>query len=423
MWMCRKDVFMQILFITHYYAPDSGAAANRLTRLATMLAQRGHEVTVLTNMPHYPKGKITEGYEGKFTVVEERDGVRVVQVWLWATPSPKITRRLISQLSFMITGSLRGLFMNRPNVIFIENQPLFTGLAGWFISKVKRRSYVMNVSDYWPEYLVVAGVVSETSLIYRIFRALTNLTQRDAFAIVALVDPLLVRIKARLGEVNNGIVIKNAVDLDKIRPPQNTDEATAFLKKFDLSPDYKWITFLGVLGNHIDLDTMLKVALSLKDREDVRFLFVGSGTQKNDLVTALKQPDYAHCYHLDWVDSADIPSFWASSYLHFWSLENNELDKLRFQAKLYEALASGTPTVIAGEGLMSDILNENHIGMTVAPYDADALTQTIAQLLDDETLYNTISQNARQYAEKNFDLTQVVDRYEAILQRAVDKGQ
>lgn len=411
---------MRILFITHYYAPDSGAAANRLTRLAMKLAQRGHEVVVLTTMPHYPKGKIADRYQGKFIIVEDRDRVRVVQVWLWATPSAKISRRLLSQISFMLTSSMRGLFIRRPDVIFVENQPIFTGLAGWFISKVKRRPYVLNVSDYWPEYLVIAGVVRETSMIYRIFRGLTNLTQRGAFAVVALLDDLLVRIEARLGQVNHGVVIKNAVDLNRIRPSQNMQEVATFLEKFGLSPDYRWITFLGVLGAHIDLATMLKVAFNLKDREDVRFLFVGSGTQKDDLVSTLKEPEYAHCHYIDWVDAEDIPDFWASTHVHFWALEHNELDKMRFQAKLYEALASGTPTVIAVEGLMSDVLKTHHIGMTVAPYDADALTHTIAQLLDDDVLYETISKNARQYAEDHFDLVQVVDRYEAVLLRAAN---
>ncbi|HEX2620003.1 MAG TPA: hypothetical protein VHL11_07645, partial [Phototrophicaceae bacterium] len=81
---------MRILLISTFFAPDSGAAAVRLTRLAKQLAQRGHSVTVLTTMPHYPYGKIADTYRGKFTISEIVDNVRIVRVWLWATPSGKI---------------------------------------------------------------------------------------------------------------------------------------------------------------------------------------------------------------------------------------------------------------------------------------------------------------------------------------------
>lgn len=406
---------MHILFVTHYFAPDSGAAANRLTRLATHLCQRGHTVTVLTTMPHYPTGVVPADYRRRWTVIEERDGVRVIHVWLWTTTRASIAYRLISQLSFMITCSLRGLFVQRPDVIFIENQPIFTGLAGWFISKVRRRAYVLNISDYWPEYLVVAGVVKETSLTYRVFRALANRTQRGAGGLVAMLDDLLTRVEARIGKVKNSRVIYNAVDLNKFHPEH---DASDFRARHNLG-EARLVTFLGVLGPHIDLDTMLAAARQFGDRygdrDDVRFLFVGAGAQKAALDAALAAPDLAHCLAIDWLDAAEIPEFWAASHVHFWALHHNELDKMRFQAKLYEALASGTPTVIGVDGLMSEVLGRTETGITVPPGDADSLARAIVRLLDDAEHHQHISQNARAYAEANFNVQTAVDAYEALL--------
>jgi colanic acid biosynthesis glycosyl transferase WcaI len=402
---------MHVLFVTHYFAPDSGAAANRLTRLAAYLAQRGHSVTVLTTLPHYPIGVVPRAYRRRWTVIEERDGVRVIHVWLWTTNRASIAYRLISQLSFMVTCSLRGLFVRRPDVLFVENQPIFTGLAGWFLSKARRRAYVLNISDYWPEYLVVAGVVTEASPTYRVFHALANLTQRDAGGLVAMLDDLLTRVEARIGKVRNSRVIYNAVDLDKFHPEH---DAADFRARHCLG-DATLVTFLGVLGPHIDINTMLAAARQFSTRADVRFLFVGAGAQKAALDSALAAPDLAHCLAIDWLDSAEIPEFWAASHVHFWALHHNELDRMRFQAKLYEALASGTPTVIGVDGLMSEIMGRTHTGITVAPGDADGLAQEIAHLLDDAQHHQRISRNARAYAEANFDLQAAVDAYEALL--------
>lgn len=406
---------MDILFITHYYEPDSGAAANRLTRLAKQLHARGHQITVLTTMPHYPQGVISDRYRRRFSIVENRDGIRVIQVWLYTSPDQRIIKRLLSQLSFMITCTIRGLFIKRPDVMFIENQPIFTSLAGWIISRLKRTPYLANISDYWPEYLVVSGVASETSLKYRIFKALANRTQRDAKGIVTLYPPLLDKVKQRIGEIEISKVIYNAVDLEQFSP--NIDDHP-FREKYKLG-NTRLITFLGILGNHIDLDTMLTVALHFKDYQNLKFLFIGTGQQKEKLKHALEDTQYSHCQWINWIDYSDVPAFWAASTITYWALDDNPLDQMRLQAKLFEALASGTPAVIAVQGLMHEILSASNAGVTVPTGDVDGMIQAIDRLLSDKDYYKTISTNARQYAETNYALQNHVDNYELVLQEIV----
>ncbi len=410
---------MKVLFITHYFAPDSGAAANRLTRLARLLAQRGHDVTVLTTLPHYPTGIVPDAYRGRLSITETIDGVHMIQVWLWTTTSKAISRRLLSQLSFMVTCILRGLFVQRPDAIFIENQPIFTGLAGWVISKLKRCGYVLNISDYWPEYLVVAGVVSERSLVYRLFRRLAILTQQSAAHIVAMWDGLVDGVHQRIDTPPPVHLIYNAVDLDRFQPQHDDNDAETFRQQYDLGQQ-RLVTFLGVLGGHIDLDTMLAVARHFGGRDDVRFLFVGTGAQQTTLTDALAQPAFAHCHYIEWIDHRQVPSFWAASHVTYWAMHDNELDKLRFQAKLYESLASGTPAVVAVEGLQSQILAESEGGITVKPYDTRALIEAIEILLSDDDRHQQMSHRARAYARDHFDPAYVTDRYEALLQAISD---
>lgn len=402
---------MKILFITHYYEPDSGAAANRLTRLAKQLQARGHQITVLTTMPHYPKGIISEEYRRRFVVTEDRDGIRVIQVWLYTSTKQQVSRRLLSQLSFMITCTLRGLFIQRHDVMLIENQPIFTALAGWIISRLKRTPYLANISDYWPEYLVVAGILQESSLMYRLFKAIANRTQRDAKAIVTLLDDLLVKVENRIGKVAIGKVINNAVDLEKFHP---TIDDQSFRSKYDLG-NTRLITFLGVLGNHIDLETMLQATAHFNTYPNVQFLFVGTGQQKERLKNALEDAQFSHCRWIDWIDYSEVPAFWSASYLTYWALHDNPLDQMRFQAKLYEAMASGTPSVIAVKGLMHETLTTTNTGLTVSPGDVNGMIQAIERLLSDEAYYQTVSTNARQYAEENFNLVDNINAYESTL--------
>ncbi|RMG87307.1 MAG: glycosyltransferase WbuB [Chloroflexi bacterium] len=406
---------MHILLVTHYFHPDSGAAAVRLTRLARLLAARGHQVTVLAPMPHYPQGRIHPRYRRRLVHVEEIDGMRVIRCWLWATPSPKISRRLLSQLSAMLMLALRGLGVPRADVALIEGQPVFTALAGWFLCRLKRVPYVVNVSDFWPEHLLTVGVLHERHPVYRLFRALVNRTQRDAAVITTLHPPLLESVEARLGQVADGRVIYNAVDLERFRPGLDT---AAFRQKYNLPPE-RLVTFIGTFGTHMDFEVMLDVAAHFNSREDVRFVFIGTGVQREYVQQRLQTPELSRARWIDWLEHEEMPLAWNASYLTFWAIRNHDLNRKFLQAKVYEALASGTPVAIAIEGITTQVITESGGGFTVPFGDTQGLINAITRLLDDEALREQCSRNARAYAEQHYDPQRVADAYEDALRAAV----
>ena len=213
---------MDILFVTHYYEPSGGAAATRLSDLARRLQKQGHRVTVITGMPHYPQGRIEDAYRGQIARVEMRDGVHVIYTWLWTTNSPRISRKLISQLSLMVSALLRGVSLPRPDVTFIEAQPIFTGLAGRMISRLKGAPYVLNVSDLWPDHLLSVGALQETDLIYRTARAVVDSGYRNAAAITTLSPAWTETIIGYLNHTDSARdkthTILRGVDVERFRP-------------------------------------------------------------------------------------------------------------------------------------------------------------------------------------------------------------
>ncbi len=410
---------MHILLVTSYFEPDQGAAAVRLSRLARLLQARGHQITVLTTLPNYPHGRILDGYRGKFQVVENRDGVRVIQTWLWATRSPKISRRLVSQLSFMFTAALRGLFIPRPDVVLIESQPVFTSLAGVLLSRLKRAPYVLNVSDFWPEYLLAVGALSASSPLYRIFYWLVNVTFRGARRIVTLLHSLAENIEGRIGQGEKITTIYNAVDLRRFRPGLDT---TSFRQQHGASGDEKWVSFIGTFGTHMDFETMLDVAAHFNDRQDVRFVLIGTGGQRDRVEQRLTQPDLSRVRWIGWIDHADMPLAWNASHITFWAVHDHPLYRSILQSKTYEAMACGTPVVIAVEGITADLMRRSEAGVTVPFKDKDGLIAAITRLLDDEDFHRRCSQSGRAYAEQNFDADRVAERYEAVLLDAAGQG-
>ncbi len=404
---------MHILFITTYFEPDSGAAAVRLSRLARGLLARGHTITVLTTMPHYPLGKIQDGYRHKFAVKENRDGMTVIRTWLWATSSPKISRKFISQMSFMFTALLRGLFIKRPDVIFIEGQPVFTNFAGVLLSILKRRPYLLNISDLWPQHLLSVGALTENNRVYRLALWMVKRTYARAKAIVALSPAWALTIKSLVAHPQKVSVILNGVDLDKFHP---SIDPSHFLARHHLPTDKKIITFIGTFATQYDFDTLFAVADYFTRRADLLFVFIGGGSQAEKVNTA----DLPNVVNITWVNHDDMPSAWRISALTIWAMRPAPLYEGTIPAKFFEATASGVPIVAAQTGIIAGIIHEHGLGIVVPVGDVDGMIGAIARLIDDEALLADCAMKARRYAETHFSPTRVLDSYEALLQH-VDK--
>ncbi|PJF22850.1 MAG: hypothetical protein CUN56_03905 [Phototrophicales bacterium] len=401
---------MRILLITHYFEPDGGAAAHRLTRLARLLHQHGHEITVLTTLPHYPAGQIHPDYRGRLVVKENRDGIQVIQVWLWATDSPKISRKLISQLSFMLMAGIRGIALKRPDVILIEAQPTFTSLAGVWIAALKRRAYVLNVSDLWPDHLLSVGALTETSLIYRVARRIVDFTYRHAKKIVVLSPKWGEAIARYIGQSEKIELIYNGIDLQTFHPEL---DANRFKAAHGIDPHKRIVSFIGTFATQYDMQTMFKVVDAFRQRDDVVFVFGGVGSQQAVFDAWYQTATNAH--YTGWIPTDDIPFAWAASDIAFFAMRDNPLYQGTVPAKLFEIFAMGVPIVAAIEGVTAEIIRESAGGICVACGDAPAMVKAIDNLLADDTRRAQYAHHARHYAEQHFNIERVVAAYLRVL--------
>lgn len=402
-----------LLLVTHYYAPDGGAAATRLTPLAHYCMKQGWQVTVLTTMPHYPQGVIHESYRKRWSVVETIDGVRVIRVWLWTTSSARISRKLMSQLSFMVSAMGRGLGIVRPDVVLIEAQPIFTGVAGRILATVKRAPYVLNVSDLWPDHLLSVGAVQETSFIYRLARWVVDTGYRGSKALVAMSPEWARKLAVYSNQPDKITTILRGTDLKHFHPAQSVAD---FRAKHRLG-NARIVSFIGTFATQYDFEQQLAVAERLKAREDVLFLYVGTGSQKEFVQERAKQLPNVRL--IDWVAHDEIPIVWASSTVNYWSMRPEPLYEGTIPAKLYEAFACGVPVVAAQRGESARLITESGGGLVVEPNDSDSLVEALLSVLDSEAKRAEMSQKARTYAESHFDFEQSLGRYEQLLRQVV----
>ncbi len=401
---------MNILLVTTYFEPDSGAAAVRLSRLARSLQAQGHQITVLTTLPHYPQGRIAPRYQGSWTVEQTRTGLHIIRTWLWATPSPRISRKLLSQLTYMVTALLRGWRLARPDVILIEAQPVFTSIAGVLLSQFWRVPYVLNVSDLWPDHLLSVGALTVDDPIYRAARQMVNLTYRRAAAIVALSPLWAEKITHYVDQQTPVHLIYNGVDLQRFHPEQNGE---TFRHKHNLE-NCLTITFIGTLATQYDIEVLLRVVRAFRSQPMVRLVFIGAGSQ-HDNFQRLAATD--PITWIDWLPHKQIPFAWAASDITFWAMRPEALFRGTIPARLYEALATGTPVAALMEGVGADILDRSQGGLCVPYGDVDGLISNIQRLVDDDLLRQQLGQQGAAYARLHLDGWENTQAYEAILMK------
>ena len=272
---------MKILYISHYFPPEIAAPAVRVSELSRHWASAGHNVTVLTGFPNHPTGIVHPDYRTKLRqlVFRERiDGVQVVRTWLWPRPNRKALGRMLNFVSFLLSSSIFGLFLSRPDVVIATSPQLLVGLAGWWLARAKRVAFIFEVRDLWPESLSAVGMGSDQSMLHRVLAKIAGFLYRHSDKIVvvtpAFKDHLVKNWKVPAAKIS---VVPNGVETELFSP----EKANAELKR-ELGTEGKFVAcYIGTMGMAHGLETILEAAMELKSTvPQAFFLLVGDGAEK-----------------------------------------------------------------------------------------------------------------------------------------------
>ena len=149
---------MKILFLTDNFPPEVNAPATRTYEHCREWIRQGAEVTVITCTPNFPQGKVYKGYTNKPYQQEMMDGIHVIRVWSYITANEGFIKRTLDYISFSVTSFLAGLFQ-QADIIIATSPQFFTALSGRTLSFWKRKPWIMEVRDLWPESIKTVGAM------------------------------------------------------------------------------------------------------------------------------------------------------------------------------------------------------------------------------------------------------------------------
>jgi colanic acid biosynthesis glycosyl transferase WcaI len=274
---------MHILILGQCYAPEDVSAAVLITELATDLAKRGHEVTVVTGAPNYPYGRVFNGYSNRLYSVEQLDGVRVARVWSYISPSRKFLPRLLHYGTYSAAAFYGGLFARRPDLILSYSPPLPLGLSAWALSRLWNVPWVLQLEDLYPDAAVAAGVMTNQKVI-AFFRAMELFQYRRAQRISVISESF------RQNLLNKGVpadklkLIPIWADPDEVRPMEKHNN---FRRRFGMDGKFV-VMYAGNIGLTSCLEDVLHAADLLREQRSIQFVIVGEGAKKDALVAEMQ---------------------------------------------------------------------------------------------------------------------------------------
>ena len=369
---------MHILFLSDNFAPEANAPASRTHEHCKVWVDAGHAVTVVTCAPNFPKGEVFAGYRNAWRQEEVIDGIRVVRVWSYITANEGFARRILDYLSFMVTGSLAAATVRDVDVIVGTSPQFFTACAAWFTGLVRRRPYVFELRDLWPESIRAVGAMRESWLL-RALERLELFLYRKAALVVSVTHSFRENLRARGVDADKVVVVTNGVDISRFSP-RPKDEALVRA----LGLEGKFVAgYVGTHGMAHALETLLDAALALRDVPDVRILLLGDGARKEALVARAKSLGLDNVVFVDSVAKADVARYWSLLDVSIIHLRRTPLFETVIPSKLFECMGMGIPVLHGVAGESAEIVEREGAGWVFEPEDAGALAALVRRVRAD----------------------------------------
>ncbi len=382
---------LRILFITDNFPPEVNAPATRTFEHCREWVQMGAHVTVITCFPNFPQGKVYKGYKNQCIRKERVEGIDVIRVWSYITANEGFVRRTLDYMSFAMSAFLTGL-AHKPDVIIATSPQFFTTWTAFALSMIKRKPWIFELRDLWPESIKSVGAIHD-GFLYRFLEKIELFLYRRAHHIIpntyAFGDNLI-----RRGIPAEKIsVIPNGANLELFDPGTdsgNLRESMGLGGKFVIG-------YIGTHGMAHALDFVIRSIAQLQD-SSYHFIFIGDGAMKKSTMQLAGDLRLDNVTFLDPVPKNKIPHYLDLIDASLAPLKKNDTFKTVIPSKIFEAGAMGKPMLLGVDGQARSIVEEYGSGLYFEPENTEDFIDKVKQLAGDKELQKRLGEGGKKLA-------------------------
>ncbi|WP_299223615.1 glycosyltransferase family 4 protein [uncultured Psychroserpens sp.] len=373
----------EILVITSYYPPETGAASNRIFHLAEGLHNHDYKISVITPLPNYPTGKIFKGYKGKFKHTSTENGILVNRLWVYASNSKNKILRLLAMLSYSFSLIWFFFWNTIPKTVIIQSPPLLVAFTCTLFLKSSKRKLILNVSDLWPIAGLELGAFKK-NFSYKVLEKIERYNYNKADLILGQSEEILTHILS-LFPYKNTFLYRNFPDIK----PINIEHDTFENKKLN-------IVYAGLLGV---AQGIFKLSQEL-NYELLDFHIYGSGVEQSKIEALISDsPELSITYH-GHVSREELHQSLLQYDLVIIPLLNRIYGSV--PSKIFEYGKLGLPMLYFGGGEGETIITSYGLGWVAEAGNYSHLNEVISKI-DKSMLSDTMRDKIRETSANVFD--------------------
>ena len=402
---------MKILLIHQYFLEENDPGGSRWNEMSKVWTDLGHEVTVVAGMMHANGNEKLPEYKGNHFVQKKQGNVNVLRSHVSESYNKGFAGRLWGYFSFMFSSFWGGVFKvkGKFDVVIVTSPPLFVGVSGYLISKVKSAPFVFEIRDLWPESAIDTGVLTNKTII-KFAYAIEKFIYKKAKLINVLTPAFYETLNTKKNVSKEKLLmIPNAADFSLSEKLLNEFDTNEFRKKLGIEDRFV-ITYVGAHGVANHLQQILEAGKKLEDT-NVLFLLIGQGMQKEKLIKLANEMDVKNVKFIDPVPKIEVFKYILASDLGTSVLKNVETFKTVYSNKTFDYMSCKKPILMAIDGVSRALVEDAKAGSFVIPEDSESFNKIIREYLKNPTRLKEEGENGYIYARKNFDRELLSKKY------------
>lgn len=390
---------MKLLVICQYYYPEPF----RITDICESLVEKGHDVTVLTGLPNYPEGKILKNYRRGQNRSETINGVKVVRTFEIGRGTSKF-QLFLNYFSYTLSASIKAFNLNEKFDVVLVNQlsPVMMAIPAIVYKKKYNRKILLYCLDLWPASLI-AGGIKESSIFYKLFFKISKW-------IYSSVDSIAVT-SSMFKEYFKNKLFMNIENIQHI--PQYAEDIFAEIEEKKENRKFNFV-FAGNIGEMQSVETIVKAANEMKEKNNIMFHIVGDGSKLEECILLSKKLKLNNIIFYGRKPINEMPQYYSFADAMLITLKNDKTISYTLPGKVQSYMAAHKPIIGSINGETRRVIKEAGCGYCCAADDYKELSKIILEFCNSNQ-QRLMGENGYDYYIKNYSKKNFISALEESL--------
>jgi glycosyltransferase involved in cell wall biosynthesis len=406
---------MKILLINQSFVSPEEPGHTRHFEMAQYLRKHGHQLVIVGSDINYQTGRQTTKRRRIFENVEQNiDGVRILRAYVYPSLHRSYFWRIVSFFSFMFSSVWTALQVKDVDLVMGTTPPIFQAVSSWVVSLVRRKPFLLEVRDLWPEFGIGMGVL-KNPVIIAMSRWLENFLYARATHILVN-SPAYRKYLLEKGIPERKVTfIPYGTDVEMFNPDV---DGTAIRRQLGVEDKFV-VLYAGALGAANDIYTILRAADRLRNETKIQFVLFGDGKERVNIEQEVRRRELTNVLLAGVYPKREMPFVLASSDICLAILQNIVMFRTTYPNKVFDYMAAGRATILVIDGVIREVIETSGGGVFVEPGDDEQLAKTVLELSIDPERAWQMGRNAREYLVHNLDRRDRLDETLRFLQSLV----